>query len=219
MSEGADKPSWLSECLKEEIEEALEARDFSPFAGEVLKKIEVEVEASLSEPFVAAASLRAEVEQELESRSPHWSAFTKGVLREIDREERAEARQPLVDRAVGELRRDVETELERAEPQFEHRFQRDLSRQLRKSGPSLYERISAFFSTYFEGWRAGAGFAAAVAAVFLLIIAAPRIEPPPDRVMVPREDRGSMVVKEVSFEGRVMVIEGEGVTFVYLSDS
>ena len=219
MSEGADKPSWLGEYLKQELDEELEARDFSSFTSEVLQKVEAEVEASLLEPFAAASALQAEVRAELESRSHHWSAFTTGVLREIGHEARAEARQPLVERAVGELQRNVETELDQVEPQFERRFQREVARRIETAPPSLWERLSAQFSRYLEGWRSGAGLMAAVAAVFLLIIAAPRFEPIADRVTVPAEDRGSVLVREVNFEGRVMVIEGEGVTFVYLSDS
>lgn len=219
MSARSEETSWLGEALKEEIEEELAARDFSAFSADVLAKIDAEVEASLGEPLPGMQALREEIDEAVEDRRLHWSAFTQGVLRDIRQEAQAEARQPLADRAVAELRRDVETELERAEPQFERRFQREVLRKIDAPPASLLDRVRAFFDGHLEGWRSGLGLIGAATAIFLLIIAAPRLENPPNQVVRPAPDRGTVVVREVSFDGRVMVIEGEGVTFVYLSDS
>lgn len=219
MSKDSRPESWLAEALKEETEEVLAERDFAPFAAAVMSRVEAEVEADLTEPFAHAGALRDEIEAELERRQPHWSAFTQGVLRELREDARQESRVPLADRAVAELRRDVETEVERAEPRFEREFQREVWRRVEAAPPSLWGRLRGFFAPSLEGWRAGAGLLGAAAAVFLLLIAAPRMEPPPPRVDAPAVDRGSVEVREVNFDGRVMVIEGEGVTFVYLSDS
>lgn len=219
MNEPREAPSWLAECLLEETEEALSERDFAPFADAVLARIETEVEQALEEPFALAPVLTEEVDEALAARRLHWSAFTQGVLRELRQDERAEAREPLAERAVAELRRDVETELERVEPRFERQFQREVWQRVEAPNPGLWGRINAFFQRSFEGWRAGVGLVGAAAAVFLLLIAAPRFEVPSERVTGPAPDRGTVEVREVNFDGRVMVIEGEGVTFVYLSDS
>lgn len=216
----AEKPEgWLAEVLKEETAEVLAERDFAPFAAAVAARIEAEVEASLVEPFALSEALREETEEALEDRRLHWSAFTQGVLRELREDARQEARTPLADRAVAELQRDVETELERVEPRFERQFQRELWRRVDSASPSLWERLRAFLWPSVEGWRTGVGLLGAATAVFLLLVAAPRFEAPPARVDAPVVDRGSVEVREVNFDGRVMVIEGEGVTFVYLSDS
>lgn len=165
--------------------------------------------------------LGEETSAELERRDGEWNAFTSAVFRRIDEEDLGLQRLPLEDQAIEMFRQDIDGELSELAPKFEEGFREGIEQRIwdaAREEPTFGQRARAFFDRLMgDGMGWSLGWAGAMAAVLFMVAVGgwPTVDTPDQ---IAENISGGVTVQDLSFEGNVTVMPGDGATVIFLSN-
>ena len=181
---------------------------------------EVSAEA-MAQAFPIGDLLRQDMGAEIVRREGEWDAFTAGVSRRIASLLVSEGRMNAEERAVNQLREQVESEVHELAPRFEQEFGRGVEAKIFRAGrerrtfSDLFARLIESLGDAFELRK----FAYAAPVTLLLTVGLWMKFDTSSNVLGDRSVRsGSVAVQSMSFEGTVTLMNEDDQTVLWLDE-